>query len=157
MQVTAPVTLIAELAALSRFANPRQLMSSLGLIPREHTTGERRRQGSITKTGNSQARRVLVEGAWASRSPAQVSRHLQLRLEKVPTVFQDIRWKVQGRPCNRYWRLKARGKNVNQVVVAIAREMAAFVWALAREVAVTHSGQPVRGNLFVGGTAPEKL
>lgn len=138
VQFTAAVTLIAELGALSRFDNPRQLMSCLGLVPSEHTSGERRRQGSITKTGNAHARRVLVEGAWAYRYPAKVSRHLQLRLEKVPKVIQDIRWKAQVRLCKRYRRLVARGKQVNQVVVAIAREMAAFVWAIAQEVKVAY-------------------
>jgi transposase len=138
VQFIAAVTLIAELGDLTRFENPRQLMSSLGLIPREHSSGERRRQGALTKTGNSQARRVLLEGAWASRSPAKVSRHRQLRLEKVPKAIQDISWKAQVRLCKRYRRLVARGKNVNQVVVAIAREMAAFVWAIAREGAVAH-------------------
>src|SRR5438132_1047814 len=124
--------------AKMHFKMPRQLMSYLGLIPSEHTSGERRRQGGITKTGNSHARRVLIEGAWAYRYPAKVSRHLQLRLEHVPKVIQDISWKAQVRLCKRYRRLVARGKNVNQVVVAIAREMAAFVWAIAREVAVAH-------------------
>jgi transposase len=136
VQCTAAVTLIAELGDLTRFENPRQLMSYLGLIPSEHTTGERRRQGALPKTGNSHARRALIEGAWAYRYPAKVSRHLQLRLEKVPTAIQDISWKAQGRLCKRYRRLVARGKHGNQVVVAIAREMAAFVWAIAREVAV---------------------
>ena len=135
IQFIAAVTLIAELGDLQRFESPRQLMSYLGLIPSEHSSGERRRQGGITKTGNSHARRVLVEGAWAYRYPAKVSRHLQLRLETVPKVIQEISWKAQVRLCKRYRRLAARGKHVNQVVVAIAREMAAFVWAIAREVA----------------------
>jgi transposase len=138
VQFIAAVTRIAELGDLSRFASPRQLMSYLGLTPSEHSSGERRRQGAITKTGNAHARRVLVEGAWAYRDPAKVSRHLQLRLEKGPKVIPDMSWKAQVRLCKRYRRLVARGKNVNQVVVASAREMAAFVWAIAREVAVTH-------------------
>jgi transposase len=138
VQFIAAVTLIAELGALTRFETPRQLMSYLGLVPREHSSGERRRQGSITKTGNSHARRVLVEGAWAYRYPAKVSRHLQLRLEKVSKVIQDISWKAQVRLCKRYRRLVARGKQVNQVVVALAREMAAFAWAIAQEVTVAH-------------------
>ena len=138
IQFTTAVTLIAELGDLTRFATPRQLMSYLGLVPSEHSSGERRRQGSITKTGNSHARRVLVEGAWAYRYPAKVSRHLQLRLEKVPQAIQDMSWQAQVRLCKRYRRLVARGKQVNQVVVAIAREMAAFVWAIAREVAMAH-------------------
>jgi transposase len=136
VQFIAAVTLIAELGDLTRFATPRQLMSYLGLVPSEHASGERRRQGSLTKTGNAPARRALIEGAWAYRYPAQGSRPLPLRLERVPKVIPDISWKAQVRLCQRYRRLVARGKNVNQVVVAIAREMAAFVWAIARAVAV---------------------
>jgi transposase len=136
VQFIAAVTLIAELGALTRFATPRQLMRSLGLVPSEHSRGERRRQGRITKTGHSHARRVLVEGAGAYRYPAKVSRHLQLRLEKVPKAIQDLSWQAQVRLCKRSRRLVARGKTVNQVVVAGAREMAAFVWASARESAL---------------------
>ncbi len=142
VQFIAAVTLIAELGELTRFETPGQLMSYLGLVPSEHSSGERRRQGSITKAGNSHARRVLVEGAWAYRYPAKVSRHLQLRVETVPKAIQTISWKAQVRLCKRYRRLVARGKNVNQVVVAIAREMAAFVWASAREVALGHGDCP---------------
>jgi len=138
VQSTAAVTLIAELGDLTRFPNPRHLMSYLGLPPREHSSGQRRRQGAITQTGNPHARRVLIEGAWAYRYPAKVSRHLQLRLQQVPPAIQDISGKAQVRLCKRYRRLVARGKHVNQVVVAIAREMAAFVWATAREVAAAH-------------------
>ena len=94
VQGIAAVTLSAELGDLTRFDQPRQLMSYLGLTPREHTSGERRRQGRSTKTGNSPARRVRVEGAWAYRYPAKVSRHLQLRLEKVPQTLQDLSWKA---------------------------------------------------------------
>src|SRR5262245_23074869 len=125
VQFLAALTLIAALGDLSRFANPRPLLSYLGLTPSEHSSGDRRRQGAITKTGNSHARRVLVEGAWAYRYPAQVSRHLQLRWEQVPRVIQDISWTAQGRLCTRYRRLMARGKNANQGVVAHARELAA--------------------------------
>jgi transposase len=132
----AAVPLSAELGDRTRFATPRQRMSSLGRVPSDHSSGERGRQGSITNTGNAHARRVLVEGAWAYRYPAKVSRHLQLRLEKVPKMSQDISWKAQGSLCKRYRRLVARGKQVNHGVVAIAREMAAFVWAIAREVKV---------------------
>lgn len=136
VQFIAAVPLIAELGDLTRFENPRQLMSYLGLPPSEYSSGSRRRQGGITKTDNAHARRVLVEGAWAYRYPAKVSRHFQLRIEKVPKAIQDIRWKAQVRLCKRYRQLLARGKNVNQIVVAIAREMAAFVWAIVQEVQV---------------------
>jgi transposase len=79
----------------------------------------------------------LVEGAWAYRYPAKVSRHLQLRLETLPKPIQDISWKAQVRLCKRYRRLLARGKHANQVVVAIARELAGFLWAIAIQVPVT--------------------
>jgi transposase len=137
VQFTVAVTLIAELGDLSRFENPRQLMSYLGLTPSEYSSGERRRQGSITKAGNTFARRALIEGAWSYRYPAKVSRHLQLRLEQLPQAIQNIGWKAQVRLCKRFRYLTARGKHANQVVVAIAREMAAFIWAIAREVQMT--------------------
>jgi transposase len=137
VQFTIAVTTVAELGDLTRFENPRQLMSYLGLTPSEYSTGERRRQGGITKAGNTHARRALIEGAWAYRYPAKVSRHLQLRLEKVPKPIQDISWKAQVRLCKRYRQLIARGKNANQVVVAIARELSAFMWAIAQEVPLT--------------------
>ncbi len=134
VQFTVAVTRIAELGDLTRFENPRQLMSSLGLTPSEYSSGERRRQGTITKAGNMFARRALIEGAWAYRYPAKVNRHLQLRLEQVPKPIQNISWKAQVRLCKRFRALTARGKHAIQVVVAIAREMAAFIWAIAREV-----------------------
>jgi transposase len=137
VQFTVAVTTVAELGDLTRFENPRQLMSYLGLTPSEYSSGERRRQGGITKTGNAHARRALIEGAWAYRYPAQVSRHLQLRLEKLPKPIQDISWQAQVRLCKRYRRLIARGKNANQVVVAIARELVAFMWAIAQQVPVS--------------------
>jgi transposase len=136
VELTGAVILMTELGDLTRFDTPRKLMSYLGLPPSEYSSGERRRQGGITKAGNSHARRALVEGAWAYRYPAKVSRHLQLRLEKLPAEVQAISWKAQVRLCKRYRQLSARGKHVNQVVVAIAREMAAFAWAIARIVPV---------------------
>jgi transposase len=137
IQFTVAVTTVAELGDLTRFENPRALMKFLGLTPSEYSTGERRRQGSITKAGNTHARRALVEGAWAYRYPAKVSRHLQLRLEKQPKAIQDISWKAQVRLCKRYRQLIARGKHANQVVVAIARELVGFMWAIAKAVPVT--------------------
>ena len=137
VELTGAVILLTELGDITRFDSPRQLTSYLGLTPSEYSSGERRRQGGITKAGNSHARRALVEGAWAYRYPAKVSRHLQLRLEKLPANIQTISWKAQVRLCRRYRQLTARGKHANQVAVAIAREMAAFAWAIARLVPIT--------------------
>jgi len=112
-------------------------MSSLGLTPSEYATGDHRHQGAITKTGKAHARRALIEGAWAYRYPAKGSRHLPWRLAKVPKAIQDIRWKAQVRLCKRDRPLSARGKHANRVVVAIARELRAFMWAMAHQVPVT--------------------
>ena len=119
---TVAVTTVAALGDLTRFDNPRQLMNYLGLTPSEYSSGARRPQGSITKSGKTHARRALVEGAWAYRYPAKVSRHLQLRLEKLPKAIQALSWKAQVRLCKRYRQLMAKGKNAHQVVVAMARE-----------------------------------
>jgi transposase len=94
VQFTVAVTIVAELGDLTRCDKPSQLMSYLGLTPSEYSTGDHRHQCTITKTGNAHARRALIEGAWAYRYPAQVSRHLQWRLEKAPKAVQDRSWKA---------------------------------------------------------------
>ena len=144
IELTGAVILMAELGDLTRFDTPRKLMAYLGLTPSEYSSGEHRRQGGITKAGNSHARRALVEGAWAYRYPAKVSRHLQLRLEKLPAEVHAISWKAQVRLCKRYRQLSARGKHVNQVVVAVAREMAAFAWAIEASTLAPRAKQALR-------------
>jgi transposase len=132
---------VAELGDLTRFDTPRELMKFFGLIPSESSIGERRRQGSLTTAGNTHARRALVEGAWADRYPANVSRPLQLRLAKPSKAIQDSSWKAQVRLGTRYRRLMARGKHAHQVVVALARELVGCMWAIAKQVPVTLEGQ----------------
>jgi hypothetical protein len=110
-------------------------MHDLGLTPSAYASGPRRQQGSMTKTGHSHARRALVEGAWAYRSPATISRPLPLRLEKLPTAIQAISGQAQVRLCTRYRQRIATGKHANQVVVAVARELSAFMGAMAKQVA----------------------
>lgn len=139
VQFTTAVTLVAELGDLTRFTHPRQLMSYLGLTPSEYSSGSKRQQGGITKSGNIHARHALVESAWAYRHPAKVSAYLQKRIGDLPKELQDLSWKAQVRLCKRYRTLCARGKHVNEVVVAIARELAGFIWAVARTVPLTHS------------------
>jgi len=128
------VTLVAELGDLTRFDTPRQVMCYLGLVPSQHSSGERVRMGGITKVGNSHARRNLVEAAWAYRFKAKVSREIQIRQEHLPIKIRDIAWKAQVRLCARYRALIARGKNKNIVVIAIARELAAYIWDIAQQV-----------------------
>jgi transposase len=130
------ITVVAELGDLTRFDNPRQLAAFVGLTPSEHSSGPKRRLGAITKAGNSRARRVLIEGAWSYRFPAKVSAEIQTRIEGLPKTIQGIGWKAQVRLCKRFRRLTSRGKHGNVVVTAIAREMLAFMWAIAHEVSI---------------------
>jgi transposase len=129
-------TVVAELGDLSRFDNPRQVMSYLGLIPSEHSSGASTRRGGITKTGNGHARRMLTEAAWSYRMPARVSRRLRDRQQNLPEKVWKIAWKAQVRLCARYRRLVARGKLSQVAITAIARELAAFMWAIARTAEV---------------------
>jgi transposase len=125
-------TTVAELGDLSRFDHPSKLMAHLGLIPSEHSSGESIKRGPITKAGNGHVRRVLVEAAHAYRLPARVSRILLKRQEELDNRIKEIAWKAQVRLCGRYRRLVAKGKPNNVVIIAIARELAAFIWAIVQ-------------------------
>lgn len=131
----AAVTFIAEMGDLTRFAHPRALMSYLGLVPSEYSSGATRRQGAITRCGNKHARRILVEAAWNNRFKAQVTRILEVRQQGQPKIIRDISWKAQLRLAKR-WRSLAIGRKLNQnkICVAIARELAGFIWDVARNV-----------------------
>lgn len=129
------VIFAAEIGDVRRFDSPPQLMSFLGLVPGERSTGETVRCSGLTLAGNRRVRRALVEAAWTYRYPARVSEALRARLERVPKAVRDIAWKAQVRLCARYRRLSAAGKKLPLVVAAIAREMAAFLCAIGREVA----------------------
>jgi transposase len=126
-------TLAAEIGDFARFTHPRQLMAYLGLVPSEHSSGLSRRQGPITRTGNGHVRRVLVEAAWSYRMRAQLSKAIAARNEGVAEGVRAIAWKAQKRLHKRYLRLILRGKSKQEVVVAVARELAGFLWAAARQ------------------------
>jgi transposase len=138
------VTLVAAMGDLTRFASPRARLQFLGLLPSAYASGAPRRQGAMTQAGNPHARRVLVAGAWASRSPAKGSRHWPLRRDHPhpPTIIQDIRWKAQVRLWNRSRRLVSRGQHAHVVPVAMARELTGGLWAMAKQVPRTPSVQP---------------
>jgi transposase len=133
------VTFVAAVGDLGRFDTPRQLMSYLGLVPSEQSSGERVRRGGITKTGNREARRMLVEAAWSYRYPARVAKEKVEIVVHLPKAIRDIAWKAQTRLCDRYRRLHAKGKKPTVVVAAIARELSGFVWAIGQEVQPTAS------------------
>lgn len=125
-------TIVAEIGDLKRFATAPQLMAYLGVVPSEHSSGESKSRGGITKTGNGHVRRVLVESAWQYRYPARKTAVLQRRAERASEQVQEIAWKAQKRLCARYRLLEARGKLKVQVCIAIARELAGFIWAIGQ-------------------------
>jgi transposase len=134
IDLIAAVAVVAEIGDLSRFQNPRELMGYLGLVPSEDPTGDSVRRGSITKAGNGRARRILVEAAWAYRHPARVGRDKQAKVAAAPRRVREIAWKAQTRLCRRFRFLERKGKRRTVVATAVARELAAFIWAINREV-----------------------
>jgi transposase len=135
-------TLVAEIGDFTRFPSPCHLMNFLGMVPSEYSSGERRRRGHLTKTGNGHARRILVESSWHYRFQARKSAAIQRRAEKTTEAVQAIAWKAQKRLCGRFRHLvMVRNKPKQLAVAAVARELAGFVWAIACEVAL----RPPRG------------
>jgi transposase len=134
IEFIAATTLLAEIGDLTRFRTPRELMAWLGMVPSEHSTGERTRRGPITKSGNRRARSILVECAWSYRHPPRVSRDKLARLEAAPPAVRDIAWKAQSRLTARYRALRRAGKLDVVAITAVARELAAFIWAVGLAV-----------------------
>ncbi|WP_201838426.1 IS110 family transposase [Microvirga zambiensis] len=128
------VTFVTEVGDVSRFENPRQLMAYLGLVPGERSTGETVRRGGITKAGNGRVRHMLVESAWTYRHPPRIGKFKLYRLEATTPKVREIAWKAQTRLSARYRALSRRGKKSTVVCTAVARELAGFMWAVAREV-----------------------
>jgi transposase len=137
VQLIAAMTLVAELQDFTRFESPRKLMAFVGLVPGEHSSGPKRRQGSITKAGNSAARRMLVEVAWHYQHSPRVSPIIATRQDQLPKEVTDIAWKAQLRLNAKFMRLLARRVMKNKAVVAVARELTGFVWAIGREVQIS--------------------
>ena len=105
-------------------------MGYLGLVPSEHSTGTRRRQGAITLMGNAHARRMLVESAWSYRFPARQTMHLKRKAQHASAEARAIAWQAQRRLCGRYRALLHAGKCTKVACVAIARELIGFIWAI---------------------------
>jgi transposase len=131
-RTVAAMILVSELGTIERFSHPRQVMAYLGLVPSEHTSSDKRRQGAITKCGNAHARWLLVECAQHYATPPKVSSELSRRQEGQPRQVRAIGWKAQNRLHHRYTRLLARRLQRNKAMVAIARELCGFIWELLR-------------------------
>jgi len=134
INLVASMGIVAELGDLSRFSKPSQLMAYLGLVPSEHSSGDSRRQGGITKTGNAHVRRLLIESAWCYRFSARKSREIELRAQNASPQVQAIAWKAQKRLNMRYRALSERGLSSVKVVTAVARELSGFIWAVVEQV-----------------------
>lgn len=132
VQFTVALGVIAEVGDLSRFDRPRQLMAWLGIVSSEYSSGTQKRQGGITKSGNGYARRLLIEAAWSYRYIPKVSTIIQKRHEGLPKPIIDRAWDAQLRLCKRYRKLTQAGKHKNVAVVAVARELSAFMWDIGR-------------------------
>jgi transposase len=132
VQLVTAVTLAAEIGDFSRFSHPRQLMAYVGLVPSEHSTGAKRQQGGITKTGNKHVRRIVIETAWNYRFRPRRSRTIEARRSKVSPEVRAIAEKAERRLCRRFERLQQKGKVSKAVVTAVARELLGFVWAIAQ-------------------------
>jgi transposase len=133
LDLISATTFLAEIGDLSRFQTPRELMAYLGLVPSEDSTGDTIRRGPITKAGNRRARRTLVECAWSYQHPPRVGKDKQQRVAAAPPAVREIAWKAQCRLNRRYRALIRRGKRKTVAVTAVARELAGFIWAVARE------------------------
>jgi len=136
VSMVAAVSIVAELGDICRFDNPKQLMAFLGLTPSEYSSGETVKRGRITKSGNTHVRRMLVECSWAYRFQARVSKDLRKRQQDLDPSINDISWKAQIRLSQRYKKLIAKGKPVNKTLIAVARELVGFIWAITQQVAV---------------------
>jgi transposase len=118
---------------LKRFATAGQFMSYVGLVPSEDTTGKRRRQGAITRCGNKHLRKILVEAAWHYRHMPVMSKELRRRNQGVAPGVRRIAWEAQKRLNKRMYHLLHAGKSANKAVIAMARELAGFIWAVGQE------------------------
>jgi transposase len=134
LDLISATTFLAEIGDLSRFQTPRELMAYLGLVPSEGSTGDTVKRGPITKTGNRRARRTLVECSWSYQHPPRVGQAKQPKVDAAPPAVREIAWKAQCRLYRRYRTLVRKGKLKTVAIVAIARELAGFIWAVARAV-----------------------
>src|SRR5664280_3769165 len=128
------VTIVAELGNIARFDTPRQLMGYSGAVPSEDSSGKRKRQGSITKTGNAHLRRIVVEASWSYRHRPAIGPRLRKRQEGVPEPIKEIAWKAQVRLSKRYARLAAAGKDQRKIITAVGRELLGFIWPIGVQV-----------------------
>lgn len=134
IKTVAAAVLVSEIGEIRRFRHPRHLMAYLGLVPQENTSDQTRRMGSITKAGNPHVRWILLEIIQHAFLPPRISVDLSHRQEGQSTKYIELAWKAQNRLYKRARQLLQRNKMKAKIQVALAREMAGFVWAILSEV-----------------------
>jgi transposase len=144
IQFLTAATIAAEVGDFERFDRAPALMSYVGLVPSEHSSGTAKRRGAITKAGNTGLRTAIVEAAWSYRFRPAMSYEIKKRSESVSDSIRAIAWKAQLRLCGRYRKLTAGGKRTNQAVTAVARELTGFLWAIARQQHLEATTRPSR-------------
>jgi transposase len=133
ISVVSAVTIAAEAGDLRRFKTARQFMSYVGLVPSEDSSGQRKRQGAITRCGNGHLRKIIVEAAWHYRHLPLLSKELRRRNQGLAPGVQRIAWEAQKRLNKRLYHLLHKGKSVQKTITALARELAGFIWATGQE------------------------
>ncbi|MGD8590754.1 MAG: IS110 family transposase [Chromatiales bacterium] len=137
ISLVAAATILCATGDLRRFPSPQKLSAYFGLVPSEHTSGGSVRRGGITKTGNREARRVLIQSAWCYRYPARISKKTEKGFNAAEKKVRDVAWRAQVRLCSRYRQLSARGKKTPVICTAIARELTCFIREMGQTVAVS--------------------
>jgi transposase len=145
------MTIVSELHDFRRFQSPRHLMGYLGLVPSEHSSGQQRHQGGITKAGNSHVRRILVEASWHYRHPIHIGQALLKRREGQPGKVIALADKALQRLHRRYWKLSMQGKPAGKVIIAVARELAGFIWAVLSPEALPQQAPKTRRTQALAG------
>jgi len=137
INLIAATTILSVTGDLRRFPTPTKLSAYFGLVPSEHSSGDKIKRFKMTKAGNSEARRVLIQGAWCYRFPARVTRHKEPQLSVAEKSIRDVAWRAQVRLCTRYRRLIALGKKAPVACSAVARELTTFIWEMGQIVPLT--------------------
>ncbi len=136
VNLIAAATVLSVTGDLRRFPTPAKLCAYFGLVPSEHSSGDNIRRSKMTKAGNGEARRILVQGAWCYRFPARITKHKELKLTEADKALRDIAWRAQIRLCSRYRCLIAHGKRAPVACAAVARELVTFIWEMGQEVPI---------------------
>jgi transposase len=137
IDIISAATILCATGDLRRFSSPGKLSAYFGLVPAEHSSGGTVRRAGITKTGNNEVRRILDQCAWCYRFPARVAARKERLYSTAGKEVRDIAWRAQVRLCTRYRKLIARGKKAPVACMAVARELATFIWEMGQVVPLT--------------------